>query len=292
MVGTTIWIVWLAIVSLRITDALLLLAPLVLHPLVLATVVDDTIEPGRWWRWARWAQLPGAACLVAAFEVPVGPLAGLLALPWVAATALTALVGVRRVWRRTWADLHEVGLDAALLFVLVGATWAAASRAGLRPLGFSDVIVLLTAEHFHYAGFVLPALATLVARELGPRRWWPLPVVLVSGVVLTAIGITLSPVLEVIAASCVVGGGIGVATGQLLTARRTTSGWASLLLALSGMSLLFAMALAMLYAIGEARGLPWPSIPNMIVLHGTANALGASLLGVWGWTVHAGVSRR
>lgn len=291
--GTVLWVVWLSIAGLRITDALLLLSPLVLHPLVLATVVEgDFAEPGRWWHWARRAQLPGAACLLAAFEAPVGMEAGLLALPWVVATGLTALVGALRLWRRAWSDPHEVGLDAALLFVMVGATWAAASRAGLNPLGFSDIIVLLTAEHFHYAGFVLPVLATLVARELGPERWWPLPVLLVGGVVLTAIGITVSPLIEVVAALCVVGGGIGVATGQLLTARRTASGYAALLLALSGMSLLFAMALAMIYAIGEARGVPWPSIPNMIVLHGTANALGTSLLGVWGWTVHAGVSRR
>ena len=40
-----------------------------------------------------------------------------------------------------------------------------------------------------------------------------------------------------------------------------------------------------IYAIGEYRGVPWPSIPEMVRLHGTVNALGYGLLGTWAWTL-------
>jgi outer membrane biosynthesis protein TonB len=38
-----------------------------------------------------------------------------------------------------------------------------------RPLDFDPVIVLLTAVHFHYAGFLLPLCTALAAREVGGR---------------------------------------------------------------------------------------------------------------------------
>ena len=58
-------------------------------------------------------------------------------------------------------------LLAGLVYLAVGGVWTVIARAGLRPLGFPDLIVLLTAVHFHYAGFALPVLAGLVARASG-----------------------------------------------------------------------------------------------------------------------------
>src|SRR5258705_449888 len=71
------------------------------------------------------------------------------------------VVGVRPV--------RELCLDAGLVFLLVGGLWATASRAAMRPLGFDDTVVLLTANHFHYAGFIVPIVAGLAGRRLPGR---------------------------------------------------------------------------------------------------------------------------
>ena len=84
-------------------------------------------------------------------------------------TGLVALHGLWRLWRGSHRT-SEVCLDAGLLYLAVGGTWTVIARAGLRPLGFPDLIVLLTAVHFHYAGFALLVLAGLVAgRSAAPR---------------------------------------------------------------------------------------------------------------------------
>jgi hypothetical protein len=289
VIGTVVWIAWISATGFRSAEALLILSPLVLFPLVLRLAVDPGHPPSRAWWLASWLHLPGAVCLVASFALPRGAGAAALTIPWLLTTATTALAGVARLRTRGRLDTTELGIDAGLIFLVVGAAWAAAFQLGIRPLGFSDTIVLLTSEHFHYAGFILPVLATLVARERGGRWSWVV-VAVVAGVPLTAIGITLSPVIEVAAALLVVAGGLAVAVGQLMTARHARSG-AAALLGVSSMALAWAMVLAAMYAVGEFRGHPWPPIPDMIEMHGTANALGTALAGVWGWTVHRGVTR-
>ena len=53
-----------------------------------------------------------------------------------------------------------------MLYLPIGAGWLVLYRLGVRPLGFADVIVLLTGVHFHYTGFVLPIVAGMVGRWL------------------------------------------------------------------------------------------------------------------------------
>ena len=64
-----------------------------------------------------------------------------------------------------------------------------AARAGLRPLGFPDVIVLMTAVDFHYAGFALLVLAGARRRVRGPAAGGRC-LGAVAGVPLVAAGIT------------------------------------------------------------------------------------------------------
>jgi hypothetical protein len=87
------------------------------------------------------------------------------------------------------------------------------SRAGLRPQDFSHTIVLLTAVHFHFAGFVLPILSGLAARDFeqqtsrGPSRSKyassrfdsVMLVAICVGVPLVGLGISLSAHVEVAA---------------------------------------------------------------------------------------------
>ena len=284
LAGSVVWLGWLTFGEVGPVEGLLVLSPLVLHPLVLRLVARED-DPALLRRVLSWLQLPAAAALVASFVVETGTLAAALVLPWVAVTGLTALYGMVRLWRRGLSPAWAVGMDAGLVFVAIGAMWTLASRYGMRPLGFSDTIVLLTGAHFHYAGFVLPVLAGLVARAHEHRITDVATWGIVAAVPATAIGITYSPLIEVVAAIGLSACGFAVAIGQLAVAKAARLSAASLLMGLSSLSLMLAMTLASVYATGEFRGLPWPSIPEMAQFHGTLNALGTCLLGVWAWTI-------
>lgn len=255
MAGSVVWLGWLTFADVGPVEGLLVLSPLVLHPLVLQLASQDD-DPALLRRLLSWLQLPAATALVASFVVDKGTLAAGLAVPWLGVAGLTALYGLLRLWRRGLKPAWAVSVDAGLVFLSIGAMWTVASRYGMRPLGFSDTIVLLTGAHFHYAGFVLPVLAGLVARAharnvLDVAAWG-----VVAAVPATAIGITYSPALEVVAAYGLSACGFAVAIGQLSIARAARLSAASLLMGLSSLSLMLAMTLASVYATGEFRGLP------------------------------------
>jgi len=284
MAGSLVWLAWLTLSDVGPVEGLLVLSPLVLHPLVMQLVAHDD-DPVLLRRLLTWLQLPAASALVASFVVDKGTLAAGLAAPWLAVTGLTAVYGFVRLWRRGLKPAWAVSMDAGLVFIAIGAMWTVASRYGMRPLGFSDTIVLLTGAHFHYAGFVLPVLAGLVARAHERRITDVAAWGVVAAVPATAIGITYSPIIEVVAAYGLSACGFAIAIGQLTIARNAKLSAASLLMGLSSLSLMLAMTLATVYATGEFRGLPWPSIPEMAQFHGTLNALGTCLLGIWAWTM-------
>lgn len=279
------WLGWLTFVGAGPIEGLLALSPLVLHPLILRLVALDDARPHWLFATATWSQLPAAILLVLSFEAERGIGAAALAIPWAAVAGLTALYGVQRVVRDGLKPAWKLALNSGLIFVAVGGMWTVASRYGLRPFDFSDTIVLLTGAHFHYAGFVLPVLAGLAARANTQRAFDAAAYGIVAAVPLTAIGITFSPHIEVLAAAVLATCGFCIALAQLLVARLAKRHLASLLLALSSLSLMLAMTLAVIYAVTEFRGASWPQIPDMARWHGTLNALGTCLLGVWAWTI-------
>ena len=139
---------------------LLLFAVLVVAPLPLALVAsaDELSTP---WplRVARAVCGPAAYFVAASMLLPPGDLAALLTLPWLAFTALVALSGLTRLLAHRFSSAAEICLAAGLLYLPVGGIWLTLSRYGASPLGFGDTIVLLTAVHFHYAGYAVPVLA-------------------------------------------------------------------------------------------------------------------------------------
>lgn len=284
VLGSLVWVAWLVLDTPDAIAALIGLSPAVLHPMIVRLARLHASEGSRLERGLSWVQLPAAACLLVALGRPPGTLAAALALPWLLATLWTAALGIQRARAHRLRPLSELSIDAGLVMLAVGGAWVVASRAGMRPMGFSPIIVLLTAAHFHYAGFVLPVLAGLAVRMSGRRAYRLIPVGVLLGVPLTAVGITVSPLIEVVAAVLVASSGIGLAVAQLDLSRQIRTRMASMLLAVSALALLYGMTLAAIYAVGEYRGLPWPSIPEMASLHGTVNALGFGLLGTWGFT--------
>lgn len=296
LAGALVWAVAASAMRPGWAEAMLLLATLVVIPLGLGLVAPpDSRGPSPLaWRAACGLQLPAALLLVASFALPAGPRAASLALPWLVETGLVALLGLFRL-REGRRSVDEVATSAGLMYLAIGGGWALLSRAGMRPLGFPDVIVLMTAVHFHYAGFALPLLAGRVTRETG-GAWGSIAALgVIAGVPLVALGITDTQVspgvlpphsLELVAAWGLAG--ITALVGVLelrVAARPGRPGLMRFFLAVSGLAVVGTMSLAGLYALGGYTTVVRISIQPMIRYHGVINALGFALPGLLAWTL-------
>lgn len=270
---------------------LLMLAMLVVVPLglALASPPSDGL-PARLYPVLHGSQ-PFAALLASiAFYLPPGITAALLAGPWALFCAAVALYGLLRIVPRGFGGAAESCLDAALLYIPVGAGWLILSRLGARPLGFDGAITALTAIHFHYAGFAAPIVAGMSGRHLAGTGSPLRPVFalasigVIAGIALVALGITFSPLIEV-AAALILAVSLGtVAVLTLLIVRSVGSVLPAALIVLSSLALIAGMLLAGVYAVGNFTGQDWLLIPRMVQLHGVANATGV-ILGLAGWAL-------
>ncbi len=279
VVGGAIWIAWALVARPQWTAILLLLSPFVLLPLGLrlASSSDTGPETPGLRLLARLAPVL-AMTAAASFLAEPGVVAALLSLPWLGFTVAVALAGVGRLLSRRTLATAGIGADAGLLFVAVGGGWLAISRAGLNPLGFSDAIVQLTAVHFHYAGFALPIVAGFTASRLERSPLIPLAVII--GVPLTAIGITAGGWLEWFAATAMASAGIATATLLLRLAGGKHPGrW---LVGTAGLALLAGMSLALGWSWSMRFSWQFLELESMAATHGSLNALGFGLLGLLG----------
>lgn len=281
--------------------ALLLFSALVLAPLA-RTLLDEEGEDGwagRLAEWTRALELPAALLLAVACAMAQGPVAMLAALPWAAVGVLGAATAVLRLKRDgIGRDMDKACGDAALVFLAVGGAWALVDRAGWRPLGFSPAIVALTAVHFHYAGWLLPIGAGVVAKEFFFSRLASRAVVgVILGVPAVALGIVATQSGSGPAIESAAGWGLGLA-GMIVAIFHVRIGLeakipttARALFVTAGASLFFGMALAEVYAMrAYAAPLPWLDLPWMRALHGTLNALGFGLAGVLAWRARRATS--
>lgn len=300
--GAAVWLVAAAWAHPTPFDAewaalLLLLAPLALVPLGLRLAEpDDSRDEGRGpWAVAVASWLFSAPLLVGAFHRPAGLAAALMTIPWLVTTSLLAACGLARL-RYGMRAFADVCLAAGIIYLPVGAAWAVASRAGWWPLDFEPVIVLLTAIHFHYAGFLLPVCTALAARAVGGRVATVACVTVILGVPLTAAGITATQLgagmrLEAAAAAVMAAGGLLSAWLHLRLALRPGPALPRLLWGVATAALVFSLVLALLYGLRVVLPVAWLDIPWMRALHGTANALGFGGAGVLGWTFTVNSSR-
>lgn len=296
-VGGALWLVLLfvrfEIYETELIQKIFLLAVLVIVPLGLWLVATpkrsgDHSLP---YRMAVIAQPLGAIAVVFSLLLEPGGLAALLAALWLIVVALIALFGLWRFLSRGLRPAEEFCIDAGLIYVAVGGVWFTMSRLGTQPLGFGDTIVLLTAVHFHFAGFAAPILAGLAGRTLGASR--PARILfrfaaigIVAGTPLVAAGITFSPALALI-------GAIVISLGLVLLAM-VVMGWivrssallpARILFATSSISSTAAMILACVYAYSIVEKKLILDIPRMAMTHGIVNAFGFTLCGLLGWTI-------
>ncbi len=302
--GTLVWLLYLLIDRasgwnyFTLTQRLLLLAIVVLTPLALALIPQWAPSPGtlRGLRWVGWLQPIAAIPVVYAFVQPTGMLAASLTLPWLLCTGLVALAGMDL--RRAAQDahpVHEVVLTIGMCYLPIGAFWLLISRLGLRPLAFPDVIVLLTAVHFHYTGFAVPVITAMTGRFLA-RQGLSVPIypwvaaAIIGATPSIAAGITFAPWLEALGVLLIFLAVIGLASVWIIyILPRISSTAARGLLTIAACAMVVAILPALLYGAGELWGRSFITIPRMVQIHGLTNAFGFVACGLMGWIV-AGVA--
>ena len=296
--GAIVWFVLVVtrfsgVTQLTLIDILFLLAPLVIAPLGLRLVRFDGDLASRLLSTAVRIQPVGAVLAVAAFLLPIGLPAAIVASAWFVVCTIAALGAL--VYLAQGRSLQPVRLAtaAAVGFMAFGAIWLVLSRAGVAPIGLSPIIVEMTAVHFHFTGFAATLMAALLLVRLRQDRGIARSVAIAAALLLVA----GSPVLALGWATPVhvlqVAGAILVATGVVATASVLFFRSASLvatpgarvLLRLGAFAPLLPMVLAVEYSAGHVFGFPTLDIHGMALIHGDLNALGFSLLGLLGLSV-------
>jgi len=262
-----------------VARSILVFAAWVEVPIGLSVAVPTPDAPGApVARFVRMLWIPTALGLTVALFLPAGPLAMALILPWLATTVGVAVTGLARFLARKEArfDLRELTIDAGLAYLPVGAVWAIVSRSNTDLLGFSGTKALLTANHFHFAGFGACVLVgALGRRELSPPRAWYLAAAgTVAGVALVALGITVSHTIEVVAAWELAASILVVAWLAGRAARRETRTPTRVLLALSSLSGILPAALAIHFSMTGFERLSDEAFHRMVLFHGLINAVG------------------
>ena len=192
--------------------------------------------------------------------------------------------------KRKFKSLAEWLPFFALGYLTVGAGWLFCFIFEINPLGFDDVIVGLTAAHFHLAGFVLTLHIWQLVQQPTVENKWLLTISSLLGMPLVAIGITMTKMgfpfqIEMIG-SLVFIIFVLISIWELFCFSKTRNGIQKLLFLIAGLSLSFTMALAAIYAIRFVYPHPFFNIPNMKVWHGTINVFGFGLAALVGWRLN------
>ncbi|GAB4055134.1 YndJ family protein [Catellatospora paridis] len=261
-----------------LVNSIIMLGMLVLMPLGLRLVDGPGIA-----RLARWWPVVAVPSAVALW-LPRGALATSLCVPYALMTLLLAGLAVTRLAQRRSPASAEVAVLTALAAPTVAASALVAERAGHELFGFSLGILALTVPHLHFAGFGSALIAGLVCRSVdsGAARAaaWCVPV----GTLLVLAGYFVDDIAEL-------AGAVVLTTGMWLIAwltwrdvrARSADRATRTLLAVAAATLAVTMLLALSWALGEATGLPHPTLAWMAATHGLANALAFVLCALVAW---------
>ena len=235
------------------------------------------------------ASLAAGLALTAAFLLPAGVPAALLAVPWLGVASLVAAAAVLDILHRPapWRPDVAHAFAAARAFLFVGALFALTDRLGFRPFDFDATIILLTAVHFHFAGVAL-VLAGALAYRHRPNRWIEFAIgAVVVGIPLTALGFFGLPLANWVGSMLVAGGGFGIGIATWRSSEWLTSRGARALARVAAASLWVAMPMAAAYSTGTFLGTTWLDIPTMARIHGSLNALGFAVPVMVAWSIDA-----
>jgi YndJ-like protein len=301
VLGAVIWagvavLARIGVAPIGAIELMFLFAPLVIVPLGMElgrVMGSDTPIT----RFAQRIQPLAAMLAVAALWLPPGRPAGALACVWMVvclSKTIAAIIDLSSLVKSrpdssTHSTTHRITLAVAQLDLSVGGAWLVASRLGLRPMGIQEPIGLLTAVHFHYAGFATAVIAAAMLQFAAQRqeyRWLRWLVAVVIGMpFIVALGFVISPQLKLGAAALFSAAVAGLAVILRSCAKRLESGTARVLFHVASVTVFAGMVLSTAYAVADFRGSDVLLIPQMARTHGILNAVGFCLPSLLGWLV-------
>jgi len=292
--GAVVWLgmavgTWSGWPRLGVIELLFLLAPWIVVPLATSLIpsLDSSVSPAGQRPALRWVIFAAATLATISFFLPTGILAASLAGAWLLVCAAFALGGLRRLWRYRAQSFSQFCFAVGEGYLIVGGAWLVASRLGIQPVGFQEPIVLLTAVHFHFAGFLSAVLAGLTYERLRDIRWSkPLRAAL-AGVVLgpglLGLAFLVGPKVKLAAVMLIVAGQFGLAAGMVRVAMDAANPVGRTMLLLSSGCVVAGMVLAGTWALGEYPLQPFVDLGRMERYHGALNAVGFGICGLIGW---------
>jgi hypothetical protein len=289
-------VVWSAIaiasyfnwLHLDLLELLFLLAPWIIVPAAI-TLTPSLAKsyPMGIFRNQRWLFfVPSALCTIS-FLRPAGINAALFASCWLLICLAIAWRGINRLLAFRAQSFPQFCFATGECYIALGGIWLVLSRAGLHPAGFQEPIVLLTAVHFHFAGFLSSIFAGLTYSQLQPTKLAkPLRIILLGtllGPGILGISFLISPKLKLIAVISIVIGQCGLAAGMARIGATIAHGISSALLTFSAACVAIAMIYAATWALGEYPLQPMTDLSHMERIHGVLNSIGFSAIGLLGW---------
>ena len=284
LLGLLIWLIIIAqkfpfqFKELNYVVLLFLAAPLWLVPLSLAIFKQKN---------ALLFSLSLAILLAISFQFDKGFLAACCAIPWLFFCSLLAITNASK-WFEKKNEISDHVILAGFLYLPIGGAWAVADRLGFRPLDFDPTIVLLTAVHFHYAGYILPLIAGLVLKHFHFEWKKYIGYGIIVGIPLVAIGITSTKLewpewIELATVIIMTFSAASVAMLHITLGFKYSNMLYGILWIIAGIALFNGMVLAFLYGIRTIYPLSFLTIPWMYAVHGTLNAVGFAAPALLGW---------
>jgi len=286
---------WLALVvasfaprvHLGIIEVLFLLGPWMVVPLGADLVRGAAVSKSSGVR--DWALIAAALLTTVSFFLDNRTAAAWFASAWLLVCAGFAGDGLRRFLKSGTKSFMQFCFAAGEGYLLVAGVWLVASRAGLQLLAFREPIVLLTAVHFHFAGFASAVFAGLTHERFRESKWkaalQPALLAVVCGPAILGLAFMLGPKVKVVAALLIASGQLGLAGGMVRAGMAAKNSGGRWLLFVAGASVAAGMILAAVWAIGEYPLQAFVNIQQMAEFHGVLNAVGFVVCGLLGWSV-------
>jgi hypothetical protein len=301
----------MGVARIGVIELMFLFAPLVIVPLgiELGRVTGYAPRIGRAVATAQTLQPLGAVMAVVAICLPPGERAGIWAVGWFVVCGVMAAAGavelgflilgstgrMENLTGEAPVATRVVAVAAravACVDLAVGGAWLVASRVGWRPMGIQEPIGLLTAVHFHFAGFATATIAAATlqfaeARLAGRDGWLRclrgVAVLVIVMPFVVAAGFVISPVLKMVAAIVFSASVFGLAGFVWASSWRVEDGSARRFLRIAAGAVFVGMALSGTYAVADFVKSEMLPIPRMASTHGVLNAVGFCLFGLLGW---------
>lgn len=190
--------------------------------------------------------------------------------------------GVDRFLKRGFTNTAELMIDLGLVYIAVGGMWFLA-YIGEFDTGFSEITNWLTAIHFHYSAFMLCISVGLLGRVRMTRLYKISALIIATGPMTVAIGITFSHTIEIVSVSLYVG---AIYALTFYTFRLKFPSAQALIVRLPFVTLCSTILGSILYAYGNFSGNTVVTIPDMLDFHGFLNCLLFGSFTVIGWAMH------